>query len=136
MNAVLDASVWVARLVRQDAFHEPIKRWMETRRAAGDLFYAPDLLLAETSSAIRRRLDDAVLAARTVEVLIHLPALYLVEMDRELMVNASKLAAELGLRGADATYAALAQRLNLPLVTLDVDQRERAAKRIPIADID
>jgi len=136
MNAVLDASVWVARLVRQDAFHEPIKRWMETRRAAGDLFYAPDLLLAETSSAIRRRLDDAVLAARAVEVLIHLPALYLVEMDRELMVNASKLAAELGLRGADATYAALAQRLNLPLVTLDVDQRERAAKRIPIADID
>jgi predicted nucleic acid-binding protein len=136
MNAVLDASVWVARLVRQDAFHEPIKRWMETRRAAGDLFYAPDLLLAETSSAIRRRLDDAVLAARAVEVLIHLPALYLVEMDRELMVNASKLAAELGLRGADATYAALAQRLNLPLVTFDADQRERAAKRIPIADID
>jgi len=136
MNAVLDASVWVARLVRQDAFHEPIKRWMETRRTAGERFYAPDLLLAETSSAIRRRLDDAVLAARAVEVLIHLPALYLVEMDRELMVNASKLAAELGLRGADATYAALAQRLNLPLVTLDVDQRERAAKRIPIADID
>jgi len=136
MNAVLDASVWVARLVRQDAFHEPVKRWMETCRMAGNLFYAPDLLLAETSGAIRRRLNDSVLAARTVEVLMNLPALRLVEMDRELLVQASRLAAELGLRGADATYAALAQRLNLPLVTFDADQRERAAHRIPIADIE
>lgn len=136
MNAVLDASVWVARLVRQDAFHESVKGWMETRRAAGDLFYAPDLLLAETSGAIRRRLDDPALAARAVDALLHLPALRLVEMDRELLVEAARLAAELGLRGADATYAALAQRLNLPLVTFDADQRERAAKRIHIAEIE
>jgi len=135
MNAVLDASVWVARLVRQDAFHDPVKRWMETRRAAGDLFYAPDLLLAEVSGAIRRRLDDQALASRAVEVLMNLPALRLVEMDRELLVQASKLAAELGLRGADAAYAALAQRLNLPLVTFDADQRERVTQRIPIAEI-
>jgi len=136
MNAVLDASVWVARLVRQDAFHDPVKRWMETRRAAGDLFYAPDLLLAEVSGAIRRRLDDQALASRAVEVLMNLPALRLVEMDRELLVQASRLAAELGLRGADAAYAALAQRLNLPLVTFDADQRERVAQRIPVADIE
>jgi predicted nucleic acid-binding protein len=136
MNAVLDASVWVARLVRQDAFHDPVKRWMETRRAAGDLFYAPDLLLAEVSGAIRRRLDDQALASRAVEVLMNLPALRLVEMDRELLVQASRLAAELGLRGADATYAALAQRLNLPLATFDADQRERVALRIPVADIE
>jgi len=135
MNAVLDASVWVARLVRQDAFHDPVKRWMETRRAAGDLFYAPDLLLAEVSGAIRRRLDDQALASRAVEVLMNLPALRLVEMDRELLVQASRLAAELGLRGADATYAALAQRLNLPLATFDADQRERVTQRIPIAEI-
>ena len=135
MNAVLDASVWVARLVRQDAFHDPVKRWMETRRAAGDLFYAPDLLLAEVSGAIRRRLDDPTLATRAVEVLMNLPALRLMEMDRELLVQASKLAAELGLRGADAAYAALAQRLNLPLVTFDADQRERVTQRIPIAEI-
>ena len=136
MNAVLDASVWVARLVRQDAFHDPVKRWMETRRAAGDLFYAPDLLLAEVSGAIRRRLDDQALASRAVEVLMNLPALRLMEMDRELLVQASRLAAELGLRGADATYAALAQRLNLPLATFDADQRERVALRIPVADIE
>ena len=136
MNAVLDASVWVARLVRQDAFHDPVKRWMETRRAAGDLFYAPDLLLAEVSGAIRRRLDDQALASRAVEVLMNLPALRLVEMDRELLVQASRLAAELGLRGADAAYAALAQRLNLPLATFDADQRERVALRIPVADIE
>ena len=132
MNAVLDASVWVARLGRQDVFHEPVKAWMQAQRARDELFYAPDLLLAEIAGAVRRRLDDPALAIRATERLLNLPSLRLVEMDRELLVSASRLAAELGLRGADSTYVALAQRMNLPLVTFDTDQRERAGKRISV----
>jgi len=49
--------------------------------------------------------------------------------------DAASLAAELGLRGADATYVATAARLNLPMVTLDRDQRERAARRVKILDV-
>ena len=57
------------------------------------------------------------------------------EMDHSLLLEAAQLAAELGLRGADSTYVAVATRLDLPLVTLDVDQRERAGKRVKVMEI-
>lgn len=36
MFIVVDASVWVARLVSEDAFHEPVKAWMSARLEEGD----------------------------------------------------------------------------------------------------
>ena len=42
---------------------------------------------------------------------------------------------DLGLRGADSLYVAVAARLDLPLVTLDVDQSERAGKRVKAMEI-
>ena len=95
-------------------------------------FLAPALLLAETAGAISRRTGDARLAAQAVEHLERLPGLRLVEMDRALLNEAARLAAELGLRGADSTYVAAASRLNIPLATLDADQRERTARRVAI----
>jgi predicted nucleic acid-binding protein len=68
-------------------------------------------------------------------LLENLPGLRLVEMDNELVHEAACLAAELGLRGADSIYVAVALQLNLPLVTFDVDQRERAYSRISIRSI-
>ncbi len=38
------------------------------------------------------------------------------------MKEAASLAAELGLRGADSVYVAVASRLDIPLATLDADQ--------------
>ena len=55
MFVVVDASVWVARLVSQDVFYEPVKKWMSTRLEANDQFLAPSLLLAEIGGAISRR---------------------------------------------------------------------------------
>ena len=46
------------------------------------------------------------------------------------------LAAELGLRGADSVYVAVASRLDLPLVTFDIDQRERARAKVIIQAIE
>jgi predicted nucleic acid-binding protein len=42
------------------------------------------------------------------------------------------LAARLGLCGADSVYVAVADRLNLPLFTFDVDQRDRAKEHVAI----
>ncbi len=127
---VIDASLWVARLVAQDAFHVPVRKWMDAQRQAGIDFLSPSLLLAEAAGAISRRTGDARLAARAVELLQSLPGLRLVEMDSALLREAARLAAELGLRGADATYVATASRLNVPLATLDDDQRQRAARQV------
>jgi predicted nucleic acid-binding protein len=70
-----------------------------------------------------------------IEQVQDLPGLQLVEMEDSLMRESAQLAAELGLRGADSTYVAVAARLEIPLITLDVDQRERAAKRIKVLEI-
>ena len=123
---VLDASVWVSRLVAQDQFHEETKVWMEEQRDAGMQFISPTLLLAEVGGAISRRTDEPLLGKRVIAQLESMPGLRLVEMDNELVHRAANLAAELGLRGADSVYVAVAHQLKLPLVTFDVDQRMRA----------
>lgn len=133
---VVDASLWVARLVPQDDFHTAVRTWMDACRAKEIEFLAPALLLAEAAGAIARRTRDTDLARQAVDTLEHLPGLRLVEMNRALLREAAQLAAELGLRGANSTYVAVASRLNLPLATLDSDQRERAEKRIPIQSIE
>jgi predicted nucleic acid-binding protein len=116
---VVDASLWVARLVPQDVFHPVVKDWLEGQRAAGILLLSPALLLAEAAGAISRRTDDAQLAQRAVQSLQNLPGLRLVEMDHTLVQEAADLAARLGLRGAEAFYVAAAARLKIPLASLD-----------------
>jgi predicted nucleic acid-binding protein len=134
MFIVVDASVWVARLVSEDAFHEPAKAWMSARLEDDDQFLSPSLLLAEIGGAISRRTTPS-LALKAVELVERLPGLQLVEMEDSLLHEAARLAAELGLRGADSTYVAVAARLDLPLITLDVDQRDKVKKRITVLEI-
>jgi predicted nucleic acid-binding protein len=132
---VLDASLWVARLVPQDVFHEAVKTWMAVQLENGVIFLAPALLLAEVGGAISRRTNAPELGQQALENLNHLPGLQIVEMDAALMDQAAQLAAELGLRGADATYVAVAAHLDLALATLDDDQRRRAARQVAIIGI-
>jgi predicted nucleic acid-binding protein len=134
MFIVVDASLWVARLVAEDVFYDPVKTWMLTRLEQEDQFLAPSLLLAEIGGAISRRTTPS-LALKAIEQLQNLPGLQLVEMDDLLLQEAAHLAAQLGLRGADSIYVALAARLDLPLMTLDGDQKERASQRIKVLEI-
>jgi predicted nucleic acid-binding protein len=134
MFIVVDASVWVARLVSEDIFYLPVKEWMSVRLQEHDHFLAPSLLLAEIGGAISRRTTPS-LALKTIEQVQSLPGLQLIEMEQPLMRDAASLAAELGLRGADSTYVAVAARLDLPFVTLDADQRQRAEKRVKVLDL-
>jgi predicted nucleic acid-binding protein len=132
---VVDASIWVSRLVSEDVFHAKTRDWIKARRAENAEFLAPSLLLAEVGGAISRRTGEPELGKKAINQLQNLPGLRLVEMDKDLMREAAQLAAELGLRGADSTYVAVAARLDLPLVTLDADQKERAEKKVPVQTI-
>jgi len=134
MFIVVDASIWVARLVSEDVFYEPVKEWMYARLEEDDQFLSPSLLLTEIGGAISRRTTPS-LGLKAIEHVQNLPGLQLIEMEHTLIRDAAQLAAELGLRGADSTYVAVAARLELPLITLDVDQKGRAAKRIKVLEI-
>lgn len=129
---VVDASVWVARLVPGDGFHQAARDWMAAPHEDNTLLISPSLLLPEVGGAIARRTGDGDLAARAIAALEQLPGIRLIEMERNLVAEAAELAASLGLRGADAVYVAGAEYLHLPLCTLDDDQARRAAYRVQI----
>lgn len=123
---VVDASVWVSRLVQKERFHRVARAWMQARRLEGITFLSPALLLPEVAGALSRRTGDPALARQAVQDLQNLPGLLLVQMGRALVEDAARLSADLGLRGADAIYVAAAAQLDLPLVTLDSEQGRRA----------
>jgi predicted nucleic acid-binding protein len=131
---VLDASVWVARLVTQDEFHQAVKEWMAFQRQEDGQFVSPSLLRAEVAGAISRR-TNASFGRRALHQLNILPGLRIVDMNNALIHAAADLAANLGLRGADSVYVAVAMQLEIPLLTFDVEQKERASTAIEVTDI-
>ena len=129
---IVDASVWVSVLVAQDANHTTSRRWLHTRLAARDALVVPTLFLPEVAGAIARRRGIAALGQQAVEEILRTPGLRLVGLDRDMSIEAARLAADLQLRGADAVYVAVARALNLPLVTLDQELQSRADRLIEV----
>jgi predicted nucleic acid-binding protein len=132
-DVVVDASVWVSRLVSADVHHARTRRWFAREDRRGGLFVTPALALPELSGAIARRTGAAQLAEQAVRRVLALPGLRVAPLDADLAEHAATLAARLALRGADAIYVALAGRLGLPLVSWDREQRARAAGTIEVA---
>ena len=126
IGVVVDASVWVTSLVPQEVYYATSQEWLKANHARGVEFLAPALLLTEVAGVISRKRGDPILAQKVVETLKELPGLTLLEMNYTLVQKATELAADLGLRGADAYYVAAAAFLQVPLATLDQDQRVRA----------
>lgn len=131
---VVDASLWVSRLVPQEPFHRAVTRWMQAERSRGAVFYAPSLLLPEAAGAICRRTGAPELGSGAIERLLALSELRIVQMSQALVERAALAAASLSLRGVDSIYVALAAHLNLPLATLDSDQAKRSAPTILVLD--
>jgi predicted nucleic acid-binding protein len=100
---------------------------LERLRASSTPINAPLLLLAEVAGVLSRELRDPMRGRLAVSVLEVLPNLSLIALDRELVQEAAEIAADRALRGADATYVAVARRHGFTLVTLDREQRERGA---------
>ncbi len=135
MFVVVDASVWLSRLMEGDEFHQAAKAWMEHQRKQGVTFVSPSLLLAEVGGVVSRMTGKPELAASAVKRIANLPEVRIIEMDKPLIDEAARVAAKYGLRGADSVYAAVASRLGIPLATFDVDQRARASKFVDVVEI-
>lgn len=129
---VVDASVWVSRVVPADANHELSRAWLDREIDRGNLLVAPAILLAEVAAAVSRRTARPRLARRAAAELERIPEIRLVSVDGELARAAALLAADLGLRGADSLYVAVARRLRLPLVTWDGEQRDRGRRVVRV----
>jgi predicted nucleic acid-binding protein len=126
-EVVADASVWISYFHAPDALHAPTRAWFGAWLVQRNRVIAPALLLPEVGGGIARRSGQAVLGHRAVTMLRTRARIDIVDLDRALAEDAARLAVALGIRGADAVYVALAQRLSLPLVTWDQEQLTRGA---------
>ncbi len=127
---VVDASVWAGFFLTADSSHAASYAWLDRHTAAGGWVISPSILLTEVAAAISRRLGPPVgtqAALRAASAISRLPQARFVPMDASLMGEATDVAANLGLRGADSIYVAAARRLGLPLLTWDNEQLTRTA---------
>jgi predicted nucleic acid-binding protein len=129
---VIDASVWVSFLVEEDVNHAITHAWLTRMLATAVPLAAPNLLLAEVGGAIARRRDSSLLGQKTIDQLLAIPTLRLVNADHRLGLEASHIAATYRLRGADAFYVAVAAHLERPLVSWDKEHLSRVSDLITV----
>ena len=125
--AVIDASVYLALINAHDKDHAASWAWFEQAQAVREPIVAPVILLAEVAAALSRGVGNLVLAHRAVEQLKGSRLIELVPVTLAMAERAAAVAADHGIRGCDAVYVALADRLGDCLVTLDRQQLERSA---------
>ncbi len=119
---VVDTSAWVSRILPQDKNHIPANAWLDNHLLSGGILAAPILLVTEVAAAVSRRTGLVALAHAAANQLYSTPNIQLEPVDQQLITSATNLAANLGLRGADALFVALAMQMAVPLVTFDKEQ--------------
>lgn len=128
----LDANIFVRDLDARHEDHAVCNELLERLAQTATRIVLPTLVLAEVAGALSRELRDPMRGRLAVMLLRELPNVSLVALDDALAQEAAEIAADRALRGADACYVAVARRNNCTLVTLDREQRERAAAVVPV----
>src|SRR5947209_5747879 len=126
-TVVIDASVLVSQWRPQDANHDASRQWIERYAAEGGHVVASSFLSIEVAAAISRRTGDSSLAKEAVRKLHSFDAMHFVPMDSALVQAAVDVATDLQLRAGDAIYVALAHQMNIPLVSWDKEQLQKAS---------
>ncbi len=129
----IDASVHVSALNPAESESAASQAFLAQVRQEYVPLFCPTLLLVEVAAAVGRVIGDAGRAVELVETLRGWPSQTFVPLDEALADRAATLAANARLRGADAVYAAVAQRYATTLVTLDQQQLERLPPWVVIA---
>jgi predicted nucleic acid-binding protein len=121
----IDASVWVNADSPTEPESASSRAFLDQAAAARTAVIVPTLLRVEVAAAIGRARRDAALAREYSEKLAALPFVRWVNLDTTLAARAVALAADHGLRGADAVYAAVALVHRCELISLDHEHLER-----------
>ncbi len=119
MKVTLDASVFVARFVEGDVFHDACLRLIGCLHQHGIQAFAPALVFPEVAGAVSRIWNDHVKGDLASLHLQRLPWLHIRPIDMPFSIKSAVLASRHGLRGADSTYVAVARETRTTLITLD-----------------
>lgn len=128
----IDASIFVSAFMPSEKAHQASKAFMREVRQTGAPIILPTLAIVEIAAAIGRGQGKPDLGYAFASEVSRFPEITLIALDESLAQEAAETAARHHLRGSDAVYAAVARRFAATLVTLDVEQGERAAAVVPV----
>lgn len=117
---LLDASVWLAALDRDDAFHQDAAQLIEGSVKRGAELAALDLTLYEIADVAVTRWGSPSDARRLVELVLAACPQTVERADGELLAEAVEIGSQRGIPVYEATYAACARRRGWTLVSTDV----------------
>jgi predicted nucleic acid-binding protein len=121
----VDASGWVNGFDQREAGHATSRQLLAVLRTRALPITVPSVVLAEVTRAISRTRHDPVHAEAFATTLGRLPNVTVVALDVAPGDQARALAAQYGLRGADAVCAAVAQQSGSTLISLDHEHLTR-----------
>jgi predicted nucleic acid-binding protein len=116
---MVDASVWVNAFDQREPGHHVSRQFLEVVRDQAVPIIVPNLVLVEVAGAISRTRQAPEQAQAFVIALSRLPYVTVRMLDEGCALHALTLAAQHGLRSADAVYAAVAHESGSTLATLD-----------------
>jgi predicted nucleic acid-binding protein len=121
----VDASVWVNAFDQREPGHLVSRQFLEVLRTQALQIIVPNLVLVEVAGAISRTRRAPAQTQAFATALSRLPHVTVRVLDEVCALHALTLAAQHGLRGADAVYAAVAHKAGSTLVTLDHEHLTR-----------
>uniref|UniRef100_UPI0040565075 type II toxin-antitoxin system VapC family toxin n=1 Tax=Candidatus Electrothrix sp. TaxID=2170559 RepID=UPI0040565075 len=121
----VDASVWINGFDQREKGYEHSRALLERLHKENIPISIPTLALAEVAGTISRTRQDAAKAQSFATALSNLPNISLISLDSSLAEQAAGLAARHGLRGADSVYAAVAEKYDCILISLDKEHLTR-----------
>jgi predicted nucleic acid-binding protein len=128
----VDASVCVNGLDQREAGHATSRQLLEVLRMRVLPIIVANSVLAEVAGAISRTRNDPVRAEAFATTLGRLLNVTVVALDVALGDQAHALAAQYGLCGADAVYAAVAQQAGCTLISLDHEHLTRLGSIVTV----
>ena len=128
----IDASVYINALHPTEADSADSRAFIERVFQLPRPVYSPTLLLVEIAAAIARVFDQTEQAITLAQAIYELPGQIWVSLDENQAQATLHLAAAQRLRGADAVYAAVAQKYQTTLITRDQQQLARLRSVLPV----
>jgi predicted nucleic acid-binding protein len=123
MRCTIDASVFVASARSDEPNYLLSRRFL--RDAQSLEVYCPTLALTECAAAIARQTGDPSLAEEIVSIIEDFPGIHLISLDLPTARRAAQIAIQHRLRGADATYVAVADAFGATLISWDQEMLRR-----------
>ena len=130
---VVDASVIVASLHRDEPGYAASRQWLGKCASNGVVLVAPAIAAPEVAFALSRG-GDETLARKALETLLHSRLIELHDVGPRLAHVSGEIAAEHGLRGCDAVYVGLAIMTDGQLVTLDKAQLALTGAEVDVCE--